>query len=98
MPTCPNLSGDSSEGKHPKSPEIVEQLERILAHRLVHRALRHSNFLRFTVECVLAGRGEDVTEKIIGPKIFSRTDYDPIIHNIVRVEAIRLPGSLAASY
>ena len=98
MPTCPNLSGDSSEGKHPKPPEIVEQLERILAHRLFHRALRHSNFLRFTVESVLAGRGEELTEKIIGPKIFPRKDYDPIIHNIVRVEAIRLRGKLAEYY
>src|SRR2546423_10424798 len=67
MSASPNAPSDSSVGKYPTSVDVVWQLERILAHPLFKRSLRLSAILRFTVESVLAGRGEEqLKERTIG--------------------------------
>jgi serine/threonine-protein kinase len=56
-------------------------------------------FLRFSVEEFLAGNVGRLKEQIIGTEVFDRkSDYDPRIDPIVRVEARRLRAKLKAYY
>ena len=82
------------------APEIVRaQVEKILSSRGFARSGRLSRFLKFAVEQTLAGRSENVKEQSIGLEVFDRkTDYDPRIDPIVRVEARRLRAKLKASF
>ena len=58
-----------------------------------------SRFLKFAVEETLAGRSEQLKEQSLGLEVFDRkTDYDPRIDPIVRVEARRLRAKLKAYY
>jgi serine/threonine-protein kinase len=79
--------------------EIGAQVERVLANRLFLRSLRLCRFLRFSVEQTLAGKSAQLKEQIIGVEVFDRkTDYDPRIDPIVRVEARRLRAKLKSYY
>src|SRR5262245_30483712 len=79
--------------------EIRRQLDRILTSRYFARSERLCRFLRFSVEQLLAGTGEQVKEQLIGIEVFDRApDYDPRIDPIVRVEARRLRSKLMAFY
>jgi TolB-like protein len=79
--------------------EIRAQLERVLSSRLFARSTRLCRFLRFSVEESLAGNGGRLKEQIIGMEVFDRkSDYDPRIDPIVRVEARRLRAKLKAYY
>jgi serine/threonine-protein kinase len=79
--------------------EIRAQVEAIVANPVFSRSRRLNRFLRFTVEQVLNGRGEELKEQLIGVEVFDRkADYDPRIDPIVRVEARRLRGKLKAYY
>ena len=82
------------------APEIVRaQVEKILSSRGFSRSGRLSRFLRFAVEQTLAGHSEHLKEQCIGLEVFDRkTDYDPRIDPIVRVEARRLRAKLKAYY
>ena len=82
------------------APEIVRaQVEKILASRGFSRSSRLSRFLKFAVEQTLAGHSEHLKEQSIGLEVFDRkTDYDPRIDPIVRVEARRLRAKLRAYY
>jgi TolB-like protein/Tfp pilus assembly protein PilF len=83
----------------PGPEEIRAQLERVLASRLFARSTRLCRFLRFSVEESLAGKGGRLKEQIIGMEVFDRkSDYDPRIDPIVRVEARRLRAKLKAYY
>ena len=64
------------------------------------RALRVCcRFLRFSVEESLAGNDGRLKEQIIGTEVFDRrSEYDPRIDPIVRVEARRLRAKLKAYY
>lgn len=60
---------------------------------------RLSRFLRFVVECHLAGREADLKESVIGVEVFGRPpDYNPKRDAIVRTEAGRLRARLAEYY
>ncbi|HMC58159.1 MAG TPA: hypothetical protein VKJ01_03095, partial [Candidatus Solibacter sp.] len=79
--------------------EILQQLERILAHPLFQKSERLSTFLRYAVEGTLAGEGASLKEFVIGSEVFGRGDsFDPQTDNIVRVNANRLRGKLAEYY
>jgi TolB-like protein/tetratricopeptide (TPR) repeat protein len=82
------------------SPAAVEeQLQRILASDLFLNAHRLSNFLRFSVERVLRGEGEQIKEYLIGTEVFGRSSsYDPRTDPVVRVEAGRLRLKLTEYY
>ncbi|MEO8052650.1 MAG: tetratricopeptide repeat protein [Acidobacteriota bacterium] len=83
----------------PGPEEIRAHLEKLLAGRLFARSLRLCRFLRFSVEESLAGKGGRLKEQIIGMEVFDRkSDYDPRIDPIVRVEARRLRAKLKAYY
>jgi serine/threonine-protein kinase len=58
-----------------------------------------ARFLKFVVECQLAGRGSELKEYTIGVEVFDRDrHYDPRVDPIVRVEARRLRAKLDAWY
>jgi TolB-like protein/Tfp pilus assembly protein PilF len=79
--------------------EIRTHLEKVLASRLFARSVRLCRFLRFSVEESLAGKAGRLKEQIIGMEVFDRkSDYDPRIDPIVRVEARRLRAKLKAYY
>ena len=82
------------------APEIVRaQVEKILSSRGFSRSGRLSRFLNFAVERTLDGHPEHLKEQSIGLEVFDRkTDYDPRIDPIVRVEARRLRAKLRAYY
>jgi TolB-like protein/tetratricopeptide (TPR) repeat protein len=83
----------------PGPEEIRAQLEKVLASRVFARSTRLCRFLRFSVEESLAGNGGRLKEQIIGMEVFDRkSDYDPRIDPIVRVEARRLRAKLKAYY
>jgi Tol biopolymer transport system component len=55
--------------------------------------------LRFTVESVLAGRGDQIKEYLLGVEVFDReVSYNPQIDPIVRVEAGRVRSKLKEYY
>jgi tetratricopeptide (TPR) repeat protein len=79
--------------------EILQQLERILAHPLFQKSQRLSTFLRYAVEGTLAGEAASLKEFVIGSEVFQRGDsFDPQTDNIVRVNANRLRSKLAEYY
>jgi serine/threonine-protein kinase len=83
----------------PASAEILAQLDRILTSRLFSRSTRLCRFLRYSVEQALSGHGDHLKEQLIGIEVFDRrTDYDPRIDPIVRVEARRLRQKLKSYY
>jgi TolB-like protein/Tfp pilus assembly protein PilF len=86
--------------EHPLPPEgIRAQLERILSSAVFSRSGRLVRFLRFSVEQVLAGNQDCLKEQTIGIQVFDRkSDYDPRIDPIVRVEARRLRSKLKTYY
>ena len=78
---------------------VRAQVEKILSNRAFSRSGRLTRFLKFAVEETLAGRSEQLKEQSIGLEVFDRkTDYDPRIDPIVRVEARRLRAKLKAYY
>src|SRR5690242_1445042 len=78
---------------------VEEELQRILASDIFANSHRLSNFLRFTVEATLKGKGEQIKEYVIGVEVFGRNrSYDPRTDPVVRVEAGRLRLKLAEYY
>ena len=80
----------------PRSP-VSEQLGRITASPGFRLSERMRRFLTYCVEAAL--RGETPKEYAVGTAVFDRkTDYDPRVDPIVRVEARRLRAKLAEYY
>lgn len=78
---------------------VRAQLEKILASELFARSERLSQFLRFTVEQALDGKGESLKEYTIGVEVFDKDhSFDPRIDTIVRVQARRLRAALTEYY
>ena len=60
---------------------------------------RLARFLEFTIEEVLAGRGRELKEYLVGEEVYGRgSGYDPKIDSIVRVEAVRLRNKIKRFY
>ena len=84
---------------HPSAERIRTQLARIESHALFVRSARVRRFLEFTVEAVLAGKGDELKEYLLGVEVFDRTEaHDPRLDPIVRVEARRVRAKLRAYY
>jgi TolB-like protein/Tfp pilus assembly protein PilF len=78
---------------------VRTQLRKILSSRSFSRSERLARFLTFTIEQVLAGRGEELKEFVIGVEVFDKNEkYDPRMDPIVRVEARRLREKLRKYY
>ena len=85
---------------HPISPnEVRAELQTILASRIFATADRMKRFLRLVVEQTLQGKGDDLNESTIGMEVYDRVeDFDPRVHSIVRVDAVRLRSKLREFY
>jgi len=89
----------------PQSPNeldssiVREQLAKILASRTFRSAQGQRAFLRYTVEEVLAGRGTQIKEYLIGVEVFERGEaFDPRLDPIVRTQARKLRAKLDKYY
>ena len=79
----------------PSDDECHSLVERILASPEFQRAARLRAFLQYVVERKLAGSPEDVTEVLIGHRVFRRAaTYNPGEDSIVRTEARTLRQKL----
>lgn len=84
----------------PQSPETVRhQLKQILASHPFATAVRSRRFLTYIVEETLAGQTEGIKELVLGVEVFDRrSDFDPKVDTIVRVEAGKLRKRLQEYY
>ena len=68
--------------------ECRELVQRIAASSEFHRATRQREFLLYVVDRKLAGRSEEITEALIGHRVYGRpASYDAGNDSIVRTEA-----------
>jgi TolB-like protein len=88
-----------NNGTNPTSPEIEEELDRILSSKVFAAAQRSQAFLRYVVERSLTDAPTSLKEFSIAIDVFARGhDYDPSIDATVRVEAGRLRNRLREYY
>lgn len=79
--------------------EILGQLEKVLSDRRFATATRNGKFLRYVVEQVLSGHGDQIKEVVVATEVYGRPGgYDPKVDSIVRVEATRLRSKLRDYY
>ena len=78
--------------------EVERHLEELLASPQFHRAPKHAAFLRHVTLAALDGRLDSAKEVIIASEVYGRTDYDPTIDSLIRVEASRLRKRLGDYY
>ncbi len=77
----------------------IEQLERVLHSRTLQNSENLKAFLRFVVEKTLADEDAQLKEYTIAIEVFGRrSDYDPRIDSVVRVQAGRLRTKLHEYY
>ncbi len=77
----------------------IEQLERVLHSRTLQNSENLKAFLRFVVEKTLADDDVQLKEYTIATEVFARrSDYDPRIDSVVRVQAGRLRTKLQEYY
>jgi TolB-like protein/Tfp pilus assembly protein PilF len=78
---------------------VREQLAKILSSRTFRSAEGQRAFLRYAVEEVLAGRGPQIKEYLIGVEVFHRGEsFDPRLDPIVRTQARKLRAKLDKYY
>ncbi|MFN7923044.1 MAG: tetratricopeptide repeat protein [Bryobacteraceae bacterium] len=78
---------------------IRAELARISQSRALGQSIRLLEFLRFTIEEALAGRGAELKEYIVGVEVYGRNaNYNPKVDSIVRTEAARLRTKLGEYY
>ncbi len=81
------------------SDTVRAELERILASPAFDASPRNRQFLRHVVEETLAGRADRIKAYAIATTVFGRrTDFDPQLDSIVRIEAGRLRRALERFY
>lgn len=74
-------------------------VERIAASPHFHRSKRLQSFLRYVCERAVGQKPEEISEQLIGHRVFGReTGYNPADDNIVRVEARELRRRLEAYF
>lgn len=79
--------------------EIRAELARIFESTAFKATLRRRKMLRFLIEEMLAGRGDQLKGYTIGVKVFDRgKSFDPQADPVVRLEARRLRSDLDSYY
>src|SRR5689334_3084176 len=78
--------------------DIRSELSRILSSPEFRNAERLTRMLRHVVERTLDGATDSLKESILGLEVFDRSDFDPRLDPIVRVEASRLRKRLDDFY
>ena len=95
-------SGQTSEDRNlnpDRLATIRRHLEQVLASKAFAGSKRSQDFLRLVVEHKLAGRLEELRERMIGAEMFGRpVDYDTANDAVVRVKAIEVRRRLARYY
>jgi hypothetical protein len=82
-----------------RGPEFQAALDAVLASSTFMRAERLKRFLSFVCDLVLAGRGEEINEYLIGIEVFDRpAEYSPGEDSIVRRQAHALRKKLDEYY
>jgi hypothetical protein len=80
-------------------PDVRKALEKVTASPILAKSPQLVNFLTYTIEETLAGRGDRLKAYTIATDALGRgADFDPQIDPIVRVEAGRLRRALDAYY
>ena len=83
----------------PEAGDVLEGLQRVLASGDFDGSPRSREFIRFIVEEALAGRQDGLTQAAIAVRVFGRrSDFDPTVDPIVRIQAGRLRRSLERYY
>lgn len=78
---------------------VLAQVERVLGHALFNKRKRFQSVLRYTVDRVLAGRGDELKEQTLGEHVFGRApDYDTAVDHIVRSTVSEMRKRLAQYY
>ena len=91
----PNLATNFS----PSEAGIRQQLEKILISAQLVNSPNLQNFLRFIVEKTLAGESADIKGYTVATQVLGRkTDFDPNLDPIVRIQAGRLRRALEQYY
>ncbi|MBC8166785.1 MAG: hypothetical protein H7Y20_13060 [Bryobacteraceae bacterium] len=102
MDTSKDFDGEAvppDRGPNPGLQEVRAALDRLLESRAFRSAHGQREFLRFTVQETLAGRGHNLKEFVVGAEAFGRGDrFDPRVDPIVRTEARKLRIRLARFY
>jgi TolB-like protein/Tfp pilus assembly protein PilF len=97
------MTGESNH-EHPGSTEahaalIRRELEAIFASDAFKGGKRAQEFLQLVVEHALAGRFDDLRERMLGAEMFGRSvDYDTANDAVVRVKASEVRRRLAHYY
>lgn len=84
----------------PEKIELIrEHVKAVLASHAFEGSKRAGSFLRLVVERALAGRLDDLRERMIGAEMFGRPiDYDTANDAVVRVKATEVRKRLAQHY
>ena len=78
---------------------VAAHLEELLASRIFAPSKRTQDFLRLLIEYTLAGRSDELHERMIGASLFGRPiDYDTGSDSVVRVRATEARKKLALYY
>ncbi len=77
---------------------VFAQMERITVCRLFKRSAQLQKLLGFLVRETLAGRGQDLSQYVIGTKLFAIAAFDPEESTLVRAHARRLRKALVEYY
>jgi len=95
-----NPSAAPNEGVSPERTSLVRRhLERVLASKAFAGSKRSQDFLRLIIEHALAGRPDNLRERMIGAEMFGRPiDYDTANDAVVRVKANEVRRRLAQYY
>jgi TolB-like protein len=79
--------------------EVEAALARVLGSAPVRASRRTSDFLAFTIGEVLAGRGSELRERVVGVGALGRSPtFDPRVDPAVRVQARRVRTALDRYY
>jgi serine/threonine-protein kinase len=78
--------------------EVEQQLQRMLSSPVFQRAARPARFLEFVVRRSAHKPGEPLAESDIATFVYDRSDFDPRLDPIVRVEAARLRKRIQEYY
>lgn len=83
----------------PKPDRIRSELQRLLKSDWFKNSKRCKTLLSYTVEETLAGRGDQIKERLLGVNVFGRSpEYDTAEDPVVRNAAIEVRKRLAQCY
>jgi TolB-like protein/Tfp pilus assembly protein PilF len=95
----PGIFIHETDGLQIADEEVRHALEQVLGSRTFRVAQGQQAFLKYTVQEVLAGRGQQIKEYLIGTEALGRGEsFDPRLDPIVRTQARKLRTRLALYY